>query len=407
MNTLSPHPFKHKLYSFLLLLAAVLIACIALAFLAYAYYDDARYLSALERVYPGSQFSIGQGKGRRTGDSLVMSAPGEAGLGFIELSGVDVQLDRYEGIEIYFSATPASGSLSIGIRHTHENGTWGQSLQVRADRSAIAMLPENLPKGTSLSTLAIIHSGPMTGNMILDRVVFQPYARSMGTFLSELGRSFQLNTIWTAASINMHKPNDNQLLIPQKPLILVISCLATLIYVMATLGLGIPMFHPGILLVILPWIAIDAHYFIEQIFTAQNTYNTFHKSHNRDALASPHIYDLANTINEAIDEDRAYIRVYTGEQTAPLKQEDNSLRYLDGRLKYYLLPHNTYTRYKKIPEDVMRRGNFYLANISGKPFAYLKQRHTLLYLDHMLDAEKLIDSRQLQLFKVHGSRATD
>ncbi|MCB1702604.1 MAG: hypothetical protein KDI14_17425 [Halioglobus sp.] len=392
----------------LLLFLSLALASIATIALCYAYFNEARFHSSLEWTFPGSNFSISRGQGSKRQGAVVLTSTGEGGVGLLRLPQISIQVDRFQSMGLWFSSLPGFGSLSVAAHFGEEGYKQWQAAPINHDGLLEIPLAGQFPLGVTITDLLVIQSGPMVKDLILDRVVFNPNQRNFGTIVRELSRSFQPMTKWLGHSINNHGPESRQLLLHQKPLILLATCLAVVIYTGLSTLIGRRPIRSGVLIILLPWLIIDTCYLTEQLLTARNVYNTYHHLSNdqKSNLVSPHLYNVANTILQEVNVDsggtRADIFVFTGVQGRSLSQADSVLRYLDGRLKYYLLPHNTYTRGLPMPPQVMQQGGFYLANITDTPFAYDSKRNTVDFQNRKLAVVALINNSQLQLFRVEG-----
>lgn len=409
MKSVSDSNVSSLCFHIVVLLIATSLSALVFALLSYCYYDDARFSAKLAQAYLGAHFEIGRGRGEQLQGKAVLSATDVDGNGFLELTNLDIKASRFSAIEFRFSSVPDAGAMSVGILHYPAQRPWGQHLNVDEQGVARVALTEGLPTESVIYHLAVIQGGLFKRPLVLDKVVFVPARRTVDQFWRELVRGFATQREWRLHSINMHKPVHTSPLINPKVIIVVVSSLAVLIYRLTCIIFRTRMFSTTVLLIMLPWIMIDALYYYEQIATVRNTHRIYGglSEVEKNQKTSPRSYPIASSILSAMPEEKVNIRIYTGERSGPLVQADHFLRYLDGRLKYYLLPHNTYTRYKSIPVGVLKEGGFYLANISGKPFEFRPQQNSLRFQGVWVKAEQLIDTEHLDLYRLVGGSRDD
>lgn len=377
------------------------------------YFNNARLESSLTRVYQGKDFQVLAGQAKITRKDVSVNSLGSDDFSFINAGFLHVDSRFYERIVVRFDDIHPGQPILFAVRYRADGESDARVAEkplVMSNLTGEHLIEQLLPKNAVAIDIGLI-TNQLLSSYRLQSIKLVPKKLDSSGFLALLWDCFAINKQWENWSINTHK-SPHQVLIPPKMLVFLIFSTVGVIFALYLWLTGRRVINAWWTTIIVAWLALDLHYLVEKTVITKNTYDTFaHLSDDeKDLVLSPEPARLAQMIKSVLPDDGKpkKIRIQMGwKNEGFLRRWQSKKRYLDGKIHYFLAPHDVYTFGIDMPQKAWLGGGFYYVEFRTKNQQLRYDETTLtLRVSEELEAlaSLLFKADNLAIYYVHGDK---
>lgn len=399
---------QHTFMFLLLCTVAVLLTFLALRL----FFNGARLDNKFMRQYYAKDIQILAGQARKESDALLVNGLKPEGISFVNVGNLYIDRRFYETLVINFGDKRPQNDLLLAIRHQSAELPAEKIIPQPNDSFVTVNLNDLLPSDVIVADIGLL-TDRLAKPYQIKSFVLQPKQHFTNKdFLLLLWDCFAINKQWGGSSINSRR-SPHPVFISPKILVMIVFTFAGVLFLIYLHFVRVPKINAWWATIVAAWLTLDIHYLAEKTVITQNTYDTFaHLSDDeKDLVLSPQAAKLAQTIKSVLPNDGKpkKIRIQPGWEETWLSINQSHKRYLNGKLKYYLLPHAVYMLGTKAPEEVWKAGGFYFADVREKRqrLAYHEGKKLLrTETGQMINAERLLSINEIAIYSITGEKAT-